>query len=416
MIASPDFSATSLVRPPAKPDQKPIPGQLPPAGAGTGAPLNPTAVGDPAAGTLPFGNGVTPGTGMVPFSGTPMTTLQMPSGGLTSPVGDPMVSPATGSGMPGTPASGDLQNALISPTGNGAINAGPDVNAPSTFGQDVNAPSTFGSSVVPGNDARLSSIQGMLDKSTGDLANTDRRSMLSTLLNNFDQQQGEADSNAYRASGRASAAFGRIGSGMAAQDVNQIARQSMGDRNRYRSQLAADTIDKEIGDRFSKTGLFSGLANDAYGQGLGNRNELRGERGFNYGVNQDYIGQQNNNRNFNYGVNRDSVAQGNTNRNFNYGVNSDNYNRAGQNRAELRGERTYQNNQAQQGFDNAVTGLNTQDRLTGSAFDRNAQRYQYGNANNPSGVYGQAASGLQGQSDATTQQLMEYLKSLGIGG
>lgn len=428
MTIATDFSPTGLVRPPvqkAAPDQ-PIPGQLPPAGAGSGAPLNPTAVGDPSVGALPFGNGVTPagfsGTDLTMYGGSPVNTVSAPPTGVAI---NPQVTPPTPA------ASGDLQNSIISPTGSGAIDAGPNVTAPNTFGSDVNAPSTFGSNPVSSysgsaSDPRLSSAQSMLDASAQGLNGIDRTSMLNKLLSNFDTQQNEADNNAYRASAGFSAAAGRIGSGAAAQDINQITRQSMGDRNRYRSRLAADTIDKQIGDQFSKTSLFSGLANDAFGQNDRNRNfgygvsqdqlaQSNNNRNFNYGVNQDYIGQQNNNRNFNYGVNRDSVAQGNTNRNFNYGVNSDNYNRSAQNRAELRGERTYQNNQAQQGFDNANTSLETQNRLTNSAFDRNAQRYQYGNANNPSGVYGQAANGLQGQSDQTTQMLMRYLQSLGTG-
>ena len=422
-VISPTTGA--LVNPPVlktPPPMSPVPGSAAPLGAGSSVP----GIAPPSDGSmpvLPFGNGVTPG--IEKYTGSPMSAVNFSPPGV---VGDPSVS------VPEAPNPSDLGNTLIAPSQPAPlsgqaeawrqkfgkelmptdINGGPDVGGGSIDG---------GPNIGPATDARTQAAYGNLDAASGALANTDRRSMVNSLLSDFDKQQTEADNNAYTRSGRFSASLGRIGSGMAAQDINTITRQSMGDRNRFRNTLAADTADKEIGDRFGKLDAFRGLSGDAYSQGAGLRGEARGERGYQYGVNQD-------NRSFGY--NRDTA-----NRGFNYGVNRDNQNartaaqetayRFGNDRAgldygqgqdyrnELRGERSYQDTTAQNAINNRVGAAELSDRLTGSAFDRARQRYGIGTNGNPAGVYGAAAGDAQGQSDATQQAIMQYLQSLGVG-
>lgn len=407
------MSATGLVRPPPKvPVDPAVPGGLPPAGAGNTGPL-PAPPTDPnLPGGLPYGNGVTPGPSFTAASFKPVNTVS-PTG-LTAPTMDPQVTPP--SSYPTPPGENNLSGTLIAPnTGSGQIAPGAPILGSPTGGAPILGSPAGGAPVLPGNDPRLGSYQSLLDKSAGDLATTDRRSMLNSLLGDFDKQQGEADNNAYRQSGAYSASLGRIGSGKAAQDINQITRQSMGDRNRYRNQLAQDTINAEIGDRFSKTGVFRGLAGDAYDQGASTRNEMRGERGYTDYRGDQYLSDRRGERA--YGDSRGDQYRNDARgeRGWNYNVGRDNLAAGYNNRQELRGERTYQNNQDQTAIDRQVEQAKLSDYFTGTAFDRASQRYNAGRTGNPASTYSAAAGDYAQQSAQAQQAFMEFMQSIGIG-
>lgn len=430
-LAYSDYSGT-LVKPPVRtpvpPDQGIIPGQAPAAGAGSVA-VPPPPVLDPSV-PLPFGNGVTP-------DGDLSNTNISPTG------------PTTFNGGP---------QILGSPTGGPAIlgspNSGPEIQGAPPSGSPILGSPTGGAAVLPGNDPRLAGARAMLDKSTGDLANTDRRSMLSSLLNDFDTQSAERDDNAYTQVGRRDAALGRLGSGMTSGALGSIARQSARDKQQFRNQLAQDTIGAEISDRFGKANLFRGLAGDEYGYGQGDRNELRGERGYADNRKDRYLDDMRGERGYfdnrgdqyrqeargergyrdNRGDQYRDEARGERGyadnrgdqyrqdargeRSWQYGVGRDNYNNAQDYRNELRGERGYQDQREAYGTDRGIEQAKLSDYLTGSAFDRNRERYGIGSTGSPyaGSNYGTAAADAQGQSDSTMQSLMLFLQSLGLGG
>ena len=85
------------------------------------------------------------------------------------------------------------------------------------------------------------------------------------------------------------AAGGRTGSGMYGSDLVDTAtafnRDSQYEANRLASNLANSTRD----DQFRTVDTLAGLEGQSYNQGFNDRNELRGERGYQYGLSQDAI-------------------------------------------------------------------------------------------------------------------------------
>jgi hypothetical protein len=382
----------TLIKPPAKPrvgpDQQPIPGSLPPAGAGSITPLQPGGFPAPAPGLD--------------------NQLQPFPGGI-----QPLMAPQ----VPNTPAAPDanLAGTMIAPAAPTTFNAGPSIS-PVTAGAAIQPPGTIGPAINPGSDPRVDQYRGMLDKAAGDLSTTDRRGMLNSLLSDFDASSLERDNNLMTLSGRKSAAFGRIGSGMAGQDVQNIARMGMADRQRFRNTLAADTIDKEIGDRFGKASMFRGLAGDEINFGRDNRNELRGERG--YADNRGDLFRDEARGERGYFDSRGDLGRSEARgeRSWQYGVDRDNYG-AGQDwRNELRGERGYQDSREAYDTDRGIQERELSERFTDSAFNRDQARLNAGRAGNPAGAYAGAASDLRNESGGTMNALMQYLQSLGIFG
>lgn len=377
-LATPDYPNPNLVRPPktvATPDPM-IAGSIPPAGAGSSAPL---PAPQPIEGQtiLPFGNGVNP---------VMNASLPAPTGG---PVADPMIA---GSAQNPNPAGDtNLAGTLIAPTPGAAPISSAAEQWRKAFGSEL-TPTDISAGQI--SDPRLDKYNGLLDSSVGDLASTDRRSMLSSLLSDFDKSQSMADDNAYTQVGRRSAALGRIGSGMTSQDIDQIARTSAGDRARYRNQLASDTIDKEIGDRFAKTGLLGNLSDSLYGR-------ASSDRGFNYGVNRDNQQARTQAQQLAYQFGNDRALT--------------DYNQGRDARDELRGERTYQDSRDSYTTDRAIQQAELQDQMNGNVFNRGLQQYQTGRQGDPTSVYQSAAGDLGGQSDSTLQALYQYLQSIGIG-
>jgi hypothetical protein len=312
--------------------------------------------------------------------------------------------------------------AIPAPTGGPSINPLVDPNAPAPGADNTNLGSTliapipgaapissaaeqwrkaFGSELMPTdiqagsiNDPRLSSYNSMLDSAVGALGTTDRRSMLDSLLKDFDQQSAVGEDKAITNIGRRASALGRLGMGNTAQDIDQVGRLAAGDRQRYRNQLAQDTISQEIADRFQKAGLLGNLSSDIYGRNA-----------------QD--------RSFNYGVNRDNQQARTAAQEMAYRFGNDraltDYNQARDARDEYRGERAYQDSRDAYSTDRAIQQATLGDELTNSAFNRANTQYQLGRQGNPASTYLGAAGDLQDQSSSTINALMQYLQSLGIG-
>jgi hypothetical protein len=384
-MAIASYSPVDLVNQPKPKIATPDTGiALPPVpGAGTAAPA-PGVTPVPIEGVtaLPFGNGVTPPVSKYDPNGV-NTSNPIAPGGSTDTRYDPILQGNAGAfALPGAPV-GDPSMPAYSPVATGADPNGllGTLIAPPTGGTPGSAPSA-GDNIEPGAlDPRVGQWNSRVDSAAGALENTDRRSALQSLLSDFDKQSTERTSNLMDLSGRKSAALGRVGSGMAAQDINQITRQALGDREVFRNQLAADTIDKEISDRFGKLSAFGQAGNDAFGQSSSNR-------GFQYGVDSG-------NRDFKANQTDRTAANARLDRN------------------EYRTERDYQNAQEQQGIDRKLQQVQVEEALKSGDFSRALQLLQQGKTGSPAGAYAGASSDLSGQSAQTAQLLQQFLNSLG---
>ncbi len=464
------YLSPTLVRPPRRtpaPDDGLIAGQAPATGAGSVTSPQPGMAPAPLPGmtALPFGNGVAPAPGT--DWGGPMVNAGLSPTGLSAPSGTPMVTP----GLPAAqnPADGNLGGTAILPNGANPVDPGPVISGVAPSGAPIlgaqgpgspilgGAPTSApilggtdpGAAISPSTDPRLSQYRGMLDKSAGDLANTDRRSMLSSLLNDFDTQSAERDDASMTAVGRRGAALGRLGSGMVSQDINQVARQSNRDKQQFRNQLAQQTIGDEIGDRFSKTSMFRGLAGDEYGNSRGERDELRGERGYRddrgdlgrreargersyFDDRGDrYRDEARGERGYadDFGSRARSEARGERGyfdnrgdqyrdeargeRSWRYNAGRDAREEGRSDRAEYRGERSYQDGRESYDTDRRIQQRELEDRFTNSAMDRAGARLNAGRYSNPTGAYQSAAGDAQAASDAQMQAIMKYIEQYG---
>lgn len=338
-VSATKFQNPGLINPPTlMPEAEPITGSLPPAGAGSTTPLPPPP-GDGVTPQLPFGNGVNP---LAPTGG------MIPSG--MNPSTAPVLMPGPTQTAPANP--NDLGNTLIAPTAPASL-----TGAAEQWRQK------FSGELMP-TDVPYEALGG------------NRREALNSLLSDFDTQTAERDDNAVTSLGRRDAALGRLGSGMTSQGIAQIGRQSARDKAMFRNSLAADTIDKEFGDRFA-------------------------DRSFKYGVGRD-------NQRARTDAIRDAFGYGRDYAGLDYGAEQDYRN-------ELRGERGYQDSRDAYATDRRIQERQLQEDLTNSGFNRDAQRYSIGTSGSPVGVYGGAAGDLSGQSGDTMNALMMYLQSLGLG-
>lgn len=388
-VSAAQIANPSLVVPPkvATPDQAPIPGSAPPAGAGSITPPAVPPAGDGITPVLPFGNGATPAG-------------SISAANLPAPIGDPSISnpgmiPFAGIqplGGPGGDPFGAVP-ALPAPAGS----ASPNVNLQNTaILSDPNAPSISDSTAALaakfGNaPAAVSGVAAPGAISAG-VAPGDRTAMLSSLLNNFDTQQAARDNTSVTALGRSDAALGRLGSGMTSQAIDQIGRQSAADKVQYRDQLAQDTIDKQIAD-------------------------AQQQQGFNYGVNRDNQAAATAAGEFNSGVSRGNQQAGTAAQQwastFGNNVAGQNYDQSQNALAALKGERAYQDTTAQNTIDNSANAAKLKEQFGNDAFSQALAQFQAGNVNNPTSVYQGAAGDLSGQSNQTMAALAQYLQSLG---
>lgn len=154
----------------------------------------------------------------------------------------------------------------------------------------------------------------------------DRASLAADALGIFDERSAEAQQLALRNAGNAAAKFGRLGSGNVATSIGDYelarnrdrdllqrdlalnaAQQTMADRQAQLSgalgvgdqmfgqdlQGAGFGLDRalsEYGVRGDQLGRLAGLENQQFGQGLSNRQELRGERDYQYSLSRDAMG------------------------------------------------------------------------------------------------------------------------------
>lgn len=276
----------------------------------------------------------------------PMTPPAVPA-----PTPMPAAPPQLGaaSAVPGTPAAPAVPGAATSSFGPG---------------NDLR-----GSQITPTTDPRLAGTQGAVDAQAGKLANgPDRFQIAQDRFKTFSDATDPAFQASIRSATQHAAANGAIGSGQLGTDYGNLALQHTRDLANERSGLFSNALEGTIGDTRANVGLLSGLEGQQFGQGVDQRNELRGERG-------------------------------------------------------------YQNGMENQAYTRGVQGLTLEDALTNSAFGRGQAQSQAGEANNPaqtqlllSGLYGQQAgdagkalSGLV-QSTTANNSLSDAIKAMGAYG
>jgi hypothetical protein len=131
-----------------------------------------------------------------------------------------------------------------------------------------------------------SAVMALLGQTSGGASRGD---IAADTLKRFDEQQAESDRIAQQEIGRSAAKFGRLGSGVTTTQVGDYGERSAIARERERARLAGEVADQDIGDRFARVGA----AQDVYGQfsgaDVGARNEVRGERGYQAGLDQQAL-------------------------------------------------------------------------------------------------------------------------------
>lgn len=94
------------------------------------------------------------------------------------------------------------------------------------------------------------------------------------------QQSGEQRTRGLREIGRAGATLGRLGSGMVRTDIGNLEDVLRTREEQARRGLSADVARGESENRRLNLGATAGLEGQVYGQEAGQRGELRGERGY----------------------------------------------------------------------------------------------------------------------------------------
>lgn len=252
----------------------------------------------------------------------------------------------------------------------------------------------------------------------------DRAQLANQALELFDESSDPAYQQRLRGVGQKAAALGRVGAGMTTNELTDVFTTRERDRDRLKRGLALETAQQELGDRFGRLsaatgagGQFRGedLAEAGFRQGL--RMEDRGERDSEMaararraalalqraGARQGLAGAEAGMAGQEYGArfsergfqaDQDRLRSDNAFRRAGFlgDMDQTRFGREGMLRDELRGERTYQTQQAQTGLDNRIRQLQLEEQMRQADWARrfaqsNAQaQYGYG-GNDPSGAY-----------------------------
>lgn len=252
----------------------------------------------PWSGTVPDANAQQPGT--VQPIGATVTTTQQP--GHPSPWNLPAQPPATVAPVGSVPASltpftatDNLRGTQIAPT--------VDPRLQGTQGAVDSTVASLGNLQPAADVSRARSLTGQGLESLYSAPN--RQELAGNTLNRFIEDQNLDYARRAQDVGRTAASLGRIGSGMTADDIVRLGRDREANIVRESARLADETAGQELADRVTRlgqsqnvlgslsgedrategqrldrVGVLSGLEDQQFGQGLTQRNELRGERGY----------------------------------------------------------------------------------------------------------------------------------------
>ena len=137
------------------------------------------------------------------------------------------------------------------------------------------------SQIDPTASTRLSGLQGQVSGAAGRIAGgPDLTSAAQEKLRLFEEQGEPGFQKALQAVGRKAGALGRLGAGMTTSELGDVASLRERDISQARRGLASDLAFAEGGERRANLGALSGLESQVFGQEQGARGELRGERGY----------------------------------------------------------------------------------------------------------------------------------------
>jgi hypothetical protein len=278
--------------------------------------------------------------------------------------------------------------------GDGQIDAGQYGVNPNVRFRGVNPNVAGGPAVDPNESARTAKYGQAQDQALDGLQGPDRTALALQKLKDFDAVSEEQRFKEERSLGQNIAKFGRSGMQGNADNFGEIQRKIAGDRGRLVNDLAMNVSEGDINDRFRRVDATAGLRGQESGIDAGMRGERRTERDYGTGLDERNYGRQSNERDLetaldesNYGRasternTRLGVAEGNQDRLFarskasvdaatgltNSSVNDafDQFNAAGSledrvfgqgqsNRGEMRTERNFQQQDAQQTIENRI--------------------------------------------------------------
>lgn len=199
--------------------------------------------------------------------------------------------------------------APLSATAGGPPVGMPPAAAPGTMGggQSAGPISTWGgnntlvgSQVNPVNRADTETARGMMLPALQSLQTAPDRSQLALdALKLFDDQTEAGYQQRLRGVGQQAAKLGRVGSGMTTSELNDVFVARERDRDAVKRGLANDAASQTLSDRLATLGAIGGVQGQLAGQDTAARQEVRGERDYQFGVTRD-------DRDFAYGADRDA--------------------------------------------------------------------------------------------------------------
>lgn len=205
---------------------------------------------------------------------------------------------------PGLPPTVSAQPMVPQPQGAGATGAGPMIapmapqplgplNPPAAAAGGVPGTSSFG----PGNNLIGTQInptpsgdtiaaRTQLGTQLGGLQGPDRKALALDALKTFDQNQADTEKLGVQDIGREAAAAGRLGSGMVSTSLGDLQTQLAQKRDQEVRGLASDVAGKTLDDRLAALGGTESGLGQLSGLDTGAADALRGERGYQTGLDQ----------------------------------------------------------------------------------------------------------------------------------
>lgn len=218
---------------------------------------------------------------------------------VPSPVVPPVNAPPTADTVPGgiittTAPPGETNPFTGQPTPGPAPSPSPGTppEAVTEFGPGNDLRSSQFNPVASG---RLGGIAGQADRARALTAQgletltgtPDRQTLARQSLENFISSTDPSYQQRLRQSSDLAASMGRVGSGMAADDITRLGRGREAEIIQQSRELASETAGRELEDRFGRLNAARGVAGDfggaeagQYGLEASRRGELRGERGY----------------------------------------------------------------------------------------------------------------------------------------
>jgi hypothetical protein len=207
-------------------------------------------------------------TGTANPMGSPVVQGNATSGGITAAPAKPAQVSTGNTGTPQLPSATSLAP-TTTPSG-----------TPPFTSKDV----AIGSTVLPNASSRLGGLQSMVDQATGKLAAVDRTKLAEDMFGQFSEATDPAYAAALRRATQVGAGAGRVGSGMLRTTYGDLASQRAQQLDLAKRGFMSSALEGSIQDQFNKQRALSGLEGQLFGQEQSQRGELRGERGYQGGL------------------------------------------------------------------------------------------------------------------------------------